>query len=208
MLTADFDRALLLATKHHGPQLRKGSQIPYVSHLLGVTSLVLEAGGDETEAIAALLHDAVEDGGGPPMLAAIERDFGSDVARIVDANSDTDVEPKPEWRVRKENYIAAIAHKQPDELPTRTPSARSNAARASARRESAARPAEPAPRPRVVRRQLGVAAQEVVGLARPVCLDKRVTEPEDRLHVARLEREPRARDLSGVVVLVLLPIAT
>ena len=116
MLTADFDRALLLATKHHGPQLRKGSQIPYVSHLLGVTSLVLEAGGGETEAIAALLHDAVEDGGGPPMLAAIERDFGSDVARIVDANSDTDVEPKPEWRVRKENYIAAIAHKQPDEL--------------------------------------------------------------------------------------------
>ena len=116
MLTADFDRALLLATKHHGPQLRKGSRIPYVSHLLGVTSLVLEAGGGETEAIAALLHDAVEDGGGPPMLAAIERDFGSDVARIVDANSDTDVEPKPEWRVRKENYIAAIAHKQPDEL--------------------------------------------------------------------------------------------
>ena len=115
-LTERFDRALLLATDHHRRQLRKGTTIPYVSHLLGVTSLVLEMGGDETEAIGALLHDAVEDGGGPPMLERIRDEFGDDVARIVLANSDSDSEPKPPWRQRKTEYLAAIAHKQPDEL--------------------------------------------------------------------------------------------
>ena len=109
-------RALLLATEHHRRQLRKGTAIPYVSHLLGVASLVLEMGGDETEAIGALLHDAVEDGGGPPMLERIRMEFGDDVARIVDANSDADAEPKPPWLQRKQDYIAAIAHKAPDEL--------------------------------------------------------------------------------------------
>jgi len=111
-----FDRALLLATDHHRRQLRKGTTIPYVAHLLGVTSLVLEMGGSETEAIGALLHDAVEDGGGPPMLERIRLEFGEDAARIVDANSDSDVEPKPPWYQRKRAYIDAIAHKQPDEL--------------------------------------------------------------------------------------------
>ena len=115
-LNERFDRALLLATEHHRRQLRKGTEIPYVSHLLGVASLVLEMGGDETEAIGALLHDAVEDGGGPPMLERIREEFGDDVARIVDANSDADSEPKPPWRERKQDYIAAIAHKAPDEL--------------------------------------------------------------------------------------------
>jgi GTP pyrophosphokinase len=115
-LTERFDRALLLASDHHRRQLRKGTTIPYVSHLLGVASLVLEMGGDETEAIGALLHDAVEDGGGPPMLERIRGDFGEDVARIVLANSDSDSEPKPPWTQRKTEYIAAIAHKQPDEL--------------------------------------------------------------------------------------------
>ena len=116
LLGDDFDRALLLATSHHRRQLRKGTDTPYVSHLLAVASLVLEMGGSETEAIGALLHDAVEDGGGPPMLARIREEFGPDVARIVDANSDTDVEPKPPWLQRKQDYIGAIAHKQPDEL--------------------------------------------------------------------------------------------
>jgi (p)ppGpp synthase/HD superfamily hydrolase len=116
LLTADFDRALDLAVDHHRPQLRKGTEIPYVAHLLGVASLVLEMGGTEQEAIGALLHDAVEDRGGPEMLARIRAGFGDDVARIVEANSDTDVEPKPPWRERKEAYIAAIAHKAPDEL--------------------------------------------------------------------------------------------
>ena len=111
-----FDRALLLATDHHRRQLRKGTAVPYVSHLLSVTALVLEMGGSETEAIGALLHDAVEDGGGPPMLERIRVEFGDDVARIVEANSDSDVEPKPPWYQRKRAYIDAIAHKQPDEL--------------------------------------------------------------------------------------------
>jgi GTP pyrophosphokinase len=115
-LSERFDRALLLATEHHRRQLRKGTTVPYVSHLLGVSSLVLEMGGDETEAIGALLHDAVEDGGGPPMLERIRTEFGADVARIVHANSDSDSEPKPPWYQRKQDYIAAIAHKAPDEL--------------------------------------------------------------------------------------------
>jgi GTP pyrophosphokinase len=111
-----FDQALLLATAHHRRQLRKGTAVPYVSHLLGVTSLVLEMGGSETEAIGALLHDAVEDGGGRPMLDRIRAEFGSDVARIVEANSDSETEPKPPWYDRKRGYLDAIAHKRPDEL--------------------------------------------------------------------------------------------
>src|SRR3954452_8532552 len=116
LLTDRFERALLLAPDHHRRQLRKGTSVPYVSHLLGVASLVLEMGGDETEAVGALLHDAVEDGGGRPMLERIRAEFGDDVARIVLANSDSDIEPKPPWRQRKLDYIAAIVHKQPDEL--------------------------------------------------------------------------------------------
>jgi (p)ppGpp synthase/HD superfamily hydrolase len=116
LLSDAFDRALLLATTHHRRHLRKGTEIPYVSHLLSVSALTLEMGGTETEAIAALLHDAVEDGGGPPMLARIEAEFGADVARIVAANSDSDGDPKPPWDERKRAYIASIAHKQPDEL--------------------------------------------------------------------------------------------
>jgi GTP pyrophosphokinase len=115
-LTERFDQAFLLASSHHRLQRRKGTDVPYVSHLLAVTSLVLEMGGTEDEAIGALLHDMVEDGGGPPALAEIRARFGAVVARIVEANSDTDIEPKPPWRARKEAYIAAIAHKQPDEL--------------------------------------------------------------------------------------------
>ena len=116
ILTDRFDRALLLATDHHRRQLRKGTTVPYVSHLLGVASLVLEMGGSETEAIGALLHDAVEDGGGRPMLERIRHDFGDDVARIVEANSDSETDPKPPWRQRKSEYLEAIAHKRPDEL--------------------------------------------------------------------------------------------
>jgi (p)ppGpp synthase/HD superfamily hydrolase len=106
-----FDRALRLAADHHRRQLRKGTETPYVSHLLAVASLVLEMGGSETEAVGALLHDAVEDGGGAPMLARIREEFGPDAARIVAANSDTDVEPKPPWLQRKRAYIAAVDHK-------------------------------------------------------------------------------------------------
>jgi GTP pyrophosphokinase len=97
--------ALELAVELHRDQARKGTRIPYVAHLLGVAAIVLAHGGDEDEAIAALLHDAVEDQGGAPTLATIEARFGQDVAEIVAACSDTDVVPKPPWRRRKEDYL-------------------------------------------------------------------------------------------------------
>ena len=116
LLTPRFIEALEFALTHHATQLRKGSQVPYAAHLLGVASLTLEMDGDEDEAIGALLHDAIEDGGGPEMGSAIEARFGERVARIVRANSDTDEVPKPPWQARKEAYIAAVAHKAPDEI--------------------------------------------------------------------------------------------
>ena len=103
-----FERALLFATRKHAGQHRKGTTVPYVAHLLGVASLVLEAGGDEDLAIAALLHDVVEDCGGSPMLKEIRRRFGERVAHVVDGCTDTDVDPKPPWRQRKEDYIAHL----------------------------------------------------------------------------------------------------
>ena len=103
-----FDRAFALARELHAHQLRKGTSIPYVAHLMGVASLVLEDGGEEDEAIAALLHDAVEDQGGPPTLGRIRQLFGRRVADIVEACSDTDETPKPPWRRRKEDYIAHL----------------------------------------------------------------------------------------------------
>ena len=115
-LTERFDEALTYAREHHKDDLRKGTGIPYVAHLLGVCSLVLEMEGGEDEAIAALLHDVIEDGGGVEAEVVIRRRFGPDVARIVRACSDSDVAPKPPWRPRKEAYIAAIARKRPDEL--------------------------------------------------------------------------------------------
>jgi (p)ppGpp synthase/HD superfamily hydrolase len=104
-LTRRFEQALLFATRKHAHQTRKGTGTPYVSHLLSVASLVLEAGGDEDLAIAALLHDVVEDCGGAPMLKEVRRRFGKRVADVVEACSDTDVTPKPPWRERKEPYI-------------------------------------------------------------------------------------------------------
>jgi len=111
-----FSEALAFAVEAHSTQLRKGSETPYIAHLMSVAALVIEDGGSEDEAIAALLHDAAEDQGGEPMLEEIERRFGSDVRRIVAACSDTFEMPKPEWRRRKEDYIAAVAGKQPDEV--------------------------------------------------------------------------------------------
>lgn len=107
-LGARFERALLFATRKHAGQHRKGTTVPYVAHLLCVASLVLEAGGDEDLAIAALLHDVVEDCGGAPMLKEIRRRFGERVAHVVDGCTDTDVDPKPPWRQRKEDYIAHL----------------------------------------------------------------------------------------------------
>lgn len=104
-----FDRAVAFARELHRSQLRKATEIPYVAHLLAVASLVIEDGGDEDEAIAALLHDAVEDQGGERTRKRIEQEFGAKVAEIVQACSDTDLEPKPPWRERKEAYIAHLA---------------------------------------------------------------------------------------------------
>jgi (p)ppGpp synthase/HD superfamily hydrolase len=115
-LTKRFDAALKLAAELHRAQRRKGSNTPYIGHLLGVCSLVLEDGGDEDEAIAALLHDAVEDQGGEQTLARIREQFGERVARIVLACSDATEIPKPPWRQRKEAYLAHLADQEPDVL--------------------------------------------------------------------------------------------
>jgi (p)ppGpp synthase/HD superfamily hydrolase len=106
-----FSAALAFANEIHGTQTRKGLDTPYIAHLLAVASLVIESGGDEDAAIAALLHDAVEDQGGAPMLELIRARFGEVVAEAVDSCSDTDVTPKPPWKKRKEAYIASIPRK-------------------------------------------------------------------------------------------------
>ena len=104
-LSRRFEEALVYATHLHEGTFRKETSIPYVSHLLAVCARVLEDGGTEDEAIAALLHDAVEDAGGRDRLVAIRARFGEAVAAIVAGCSDTDQNPKPPWRERKERYI-------------------------------------------------------------------------------------------------------
>ena len=107
-LSPRFEEALVYATRIHGGQLRKKTQIPYIGHLLGVTAIALEYGANETEAIGALLHDAVEDGGGPERQKQIEKRFGKEVGAIVDGCTDSDQTPKPPWRERKEHYLAHL----------------------------------------------------------------------------------------------------
>ncbi len=113
-LTPRFADALQYAIRLHASQKRKGTEIPYVAHLVGVTALVLEDGGDEDEAIAALLHDAVEDQGGRPTLTKIRRRFGDRVARIVEGCTDSDTIPKPSWRKRKEQHLNHLRHASSD----------------------------------------------------------------------------------------------
>lgn len=109
--------ALAYATTLHADQTRKGTdEVPYISHLLGVCSMVFEAGGDEEQAVAALLHDAAEDQGGREQLGKIERRFGDRVAGIVEACTDTFETPKPEWRPRKEAYVEHLRQASPDAL--------------------------------------------------------------------------------------------
>jgi len=107
-------RAFVFAAEKHKGQTRKASSIPYIAHLMGVASLVLEAGGDEDLAIAALLHDVVEDCGGTPMLKEVRRRFGSRVAEVVDGCTDAYTDPKPPWRERKEKYIARLRSEDKD----------------------------------------------------------------------------------------------
>ena len=106
VLSSRFVEALAFAIGAHGDQPRKGGSVTYVAHLLGVASLVLEAGGDEDMAIAGLLHDTIEDT--DTTAQEIEAEFGSRVAAIVEACTDADVRPKPPWRGRKERYLAHL----------------------------------------------------------------------------------------------------
>ena len=115
-LSARFQQGLAYAAELHQQQVRKGGGVPYVAHLLSVAGIVLEYGGDEEEAIAALLHDAVEDQGGAPIRDEIRARFGDRVTAIVDGCTDADTQPKPPWRQRKEAFVGSI--------PTASPSVR------------------------------------------------------------------------------------
>lgn len=115
-LGARFSEALAYAADAHREQARKGTTIPYVAHLLAVTALVLEDGGDEDLAIAALLHDVAEDQGGEDRLTDIERRFGPRVSGIVQDLSDTTETPKPPWRARKEAYLIHLRDASDDAI--------------------------------------------------------------------------------------------
>lgn len=116
LLTERFDRALVFALDAHDEQKRKSTQVPYAAHLLGVASMVLEAGGSETEAIAALLHDAVEDQGGAVMFERITDAFGPEIAEIVLECSAEDKTDDSGWRVRKQRYLAGLESCSPSAL--------------------------------------------------------------------------------------------
>lgn len=116
MLGDDFDRALVYASHVHGGDVRKGTTIPYMSHLMSVSALVLEAGASETQAIAALQHDVAEDFGGEGRLDDVRHRFGPEVADIVEACSDSlaaDPTQKAPWRQRKEQYVAHLTKEGP-----------------------------------------------------------------------------------------------
>lgn len=107
-MTQRFQDALTYAALLHADQLRKGTTIPYVTHLFSVAAIVMEHGASEDEAIAALLHDAIEDQGGDATRKEIRRRFGDNVVAIVDGCTDAEVVPKPPWRERKEKHIAHL----------------------------------------------------------------------------------------------------
>ena len=104
-----FEQALLYAARLHRDQTRKGTDTPYVTHLLAVAAIAGENGGTEDEVVAALLHDAPEDRGGEERLEDIRAHFGDAVADIVAGCTDTYEDPGPPWRARKERYLAHLA---------------------------------------------------------------------------------------------------
>jgi (p)ppGpp synthase/HD superfamily hydrolase len=108
-----FEQALILAHRLHRSQIRKGHPVPYLAHLLSVTALVLEDGGDEDEAIAALLHDAIEDQGGAATRDLIRAQFGDRVVGIVDGCTESDQQPKPPWYERKQGHLAQLVEASP-----------------------------------------------------------------------------------------------
>ena len=111
-----FEEAMIFANRIHAKQKRKATGAPYMAHILGVTANVLEDGGSEEEAIAALLHDAAEDQGGEEILLTIREKFGEKVEQIVRECSDTLVSPKPPWKERKENHLHAVETALPETL--------------------------------------------------------------------------------------------
>ena len=113
MMSERFVGAVEFANELHGDQFRKGTTVPYISHLLVVSGIVLQHGGGEDEAIAAFLHDTVEDCGGKPVLERIRQHFGEKIADLVDGCSETDIQPKPPWFERKKGYIESIRSASP-----------------------------------------------------------------------------------------------
>ena len=114
LLGSRLQRAFRYAAEKHAGQTRKQTAVPYLSHLMAVAGLVLEAGGDEDMAIAALLHDVVEDCGGMPRLREIRKRFGTRVAKIVEGCTDAFVVPKPDWLERKTNYLREVKKADPE----------------------------------------------------------------------------------------------
>jgi (p)ppGpp synthase/HD superfamily hydrolase len=119
-LTTHFTAALALAANIHRLQARKGTQVPYMAHILGVAAIALEHGANEEEAIGAILHDAIEDApkrlGASGVRGAIEERFGSEVLKIVEGCTDSDAQPKPPWKRRKEQYVRRIAQEDASTL--------------------------------------------------------------------------------------------
>lgn len=105
-----LQKAFRYAAEQHAGQTRKQTAVPYLSHLMAVTSLVLEGGGEEDLAIAALLHDVVEDCGGTPRLREVRRMFGARVSKIVEGCTDSFSDPKLPWMVRKTEYLKRLKH--------------------------------------------------------------------------------------------------
>ncbi|OHD15114.1 MAG: hypothetical protein A2Z96_02750 [Spirochaetes bacterium GWB1_48_6] len=121
MLSTKFDQALLMAAELHRKQVRKSTGAPYLTHLLAVAVLVLENGGSESAAIAALLHDAAEDQGGRKTLETIAQNFTMEIAQLVEDLSDsledtTGALEKTDWKERKVSYLKALASHSPDAL--------------------------------------------------------------------------------------------
>jgi (p)ppGpp synthase/HD superfamily hydrolase len=113
-LGSRFNDAFVYAARMHASQTRKKTDVPYISHLMSVAGLVLEAGGGEDEGIAALLHDVVEDCGGHPVLEEVRQRFGERVAKIVQGCTDAYTIPKPPWKQRKLDYLDVLRRADED----------------------------------------------------------------------------------------------
>ena len=135
-VTARFTEALEYARAHHADQRRKGTTIPYLAHLLAVSAIVLEHGGSETAAIAALLHDVVEDGGGERALAEIGERFGPEVAAIVAGCSDTTAKHKEDWTLAQARATSRIS-RWPSRTSCSSPAPTSSTTRARSSRTCA-----------------------------------------------------------------------